>query len=53
MWYVDQHPTDVEAHPAAERRAEERPGQVPLSRLPFHRVRLAGSDAVPREGSTG
>ncbi|HEU4562177.1 MAG TPA: hypothetical protein VFS20_30390, partial [Longimicrobium sp.] len=53
MWYVDQHPNDVETLPAAERRAEERPGQVPLSRLPFNRIRLSGGDVIPREGSTG
>lgn len=53
LWYVDQHPDDVESLPAAERRAEERPGQVPLTRLPFNRVRLSGGDVIPREGSTG
>jgi len=46
MWYVDQHPTDVEAFPAAERRAEERPGQVPLTRLSFHRVNLSGDGGI-------
>lgn len=52
MWYVDQNPTEVVALAAPERRAEERPGQVPLSRLPFHRVRLSGGD-FRGEGPTG
>ncbi|HEX6746637.1 MAG TPA: hypothetical protein VF092_05025 [Longimicrobium sp.] len=52
LWYVDAHPADVEAEPAPERRAEDRPGQVPLSRLPYHRVRLSGA-GFPAEGAEG
>jgi hypothetical protein len=53
MWYVANHPADVDPLPAAERRADERPGQVPLSRLPYHRVRLGGSGSVNHDGATG
>ncbi|HYH78594.1 MAG TPA: hypothetical protein VEX86_02330 [Longimicrobium sp.] len=53
MWYVDQHPTDVDALPAAERRAEERPGQVPLTRLPFHRVVLSGDGGIRGRPASG
>ena len=49
FWYADTHPQDVEAYPAPERRAEERPGSVPLSRLPFYRVGLSGSAAAPQD----
>jgi hypothetical protein len=52
MWYVEAHPGDVEAVGAPERRAEDRPGQVPLSRLPYHRVRLSGGGIAP-EGAAG
>ena len=45
FWYVDTHPQDVVTHPAPERRAEERPGSIPLSRLPFLRVGLSGDGA--------
>ncbi|HET7233972.1 MAG TPA: hypothetical protein VFJ16_28430 [Longimicrobium sp.] len=52
MWYVDQNPGQVEPLAAPERRAEERPGSVPLSRIPYHRVRL--SERNPRhDGATG
>ena len=51
LWYVDTHPEDVIPSDAPERRAEERLGSVPLSRLPYHRVTLAG--ARPPEGATG
>jgi hypothetical protein len=44
LWYVDAHPGHVERHETAERRAAERPGAAPLSRLPFHRVSLAEVD---------
>ena len=53
MWYVDTNPADVEAFPAAERRGEERAGQVPLTRLPFHHVRLAGGGTLEHQGPTG
>lgn len=54
MWYVAAHEADVDALPAPERRGEERPGQVPLSRLPFHRVRLSGDgDTLAHGGATG
>ncbi|HEX8904089.1 MAG TPA: hypothetical protein VF771_04565 [Longimicrobiaceae bacterium] len=52
MWYVDTRPADVEPLAAPERRAEDRPGQVPLSRLPYHRVRLSGGGLAP-EGAAG
>ncbi|HEV2148411.1 MAG TPA: hypothetical protein VGR37_13495 [Longimicrobiaceae bacterium] len=44
LWYVDAHPGHVARHETAERRAAERPGTAPLSRLPFHRVSLAEAD---------
>lgn len=50
LWYVDRHPGQVTAHAAPERRAHDRPGALPLSRLPYHRVVLDGGDgeAAPR-----
>lgn len=53
LWYVETHPEDVEPLVAPERRGEDRPGQVPLSRLAYHRVRLSGEDALPRSGAEG
>jgi len=53
MWYVEAHPGDVEAVNAPERRAEDRPGQVPLSRLPYHRVRLSGGGGIAAQGAAG
>jgi hypothetical protein len=53
MWYVETHAQDVEALAAPERRAEDRPGQVPLSRLPFHRVRLSGGGTLAPDGAAG
>jgi hypothetical protein len=53
LWYVEAHPSDVEPVAAPERRTEDRPGQVPLSRLPFHRVSLAGASGLPPEGAEG
>lgn len=54
LWYVETHPGDVEPFAAPERRGEDRPGQVPLSRLPFHRVCLSGAgEGMQPEGSTG
>ena len=53
LWYVETHPSDVEPFAAPERRGEDRPGQVPLSRLPFHRVCLAGGDALNHQGAEG
>jgi hypothetical protein len=44
LWYVDRHPGHVSAHAAPERREHERPGSVPLSHLPFHRVSLREED---------
>jgi hypothetical protein len=41
LWYVGEHAEQVEEAPPPERRGMERPGSVPFSRLPFHRVRLA------------
>lgn len=43
LWYVQTHGEDVAPAPAAERRGEERPGSVPLSRLEHHRVRLGSA----------
>jgi hypothetical protein len=43
LWYVENHAEDVTAAPAAERRAAERPGSVPLSRLEYHRVILGAA----------
>jgi hypothetical protein len=54
LWYVHANPGDVEPFPPAERRGEERPGQVPLTRLPFHRVRLSGDGGtLEHQGATG
>lgn len=52
LWYVHTHPQDVTPVPAAERRGEERPGSVPLSRLPHHRVGLSGGGRRA-DGATG
>lgn len=43
LWYVEAHAQDVTPAPAAERRGEDRPGMVPLSRLAFHRVILGSA----------
>ncbi|HSU15673.1 hypothetical protein [Longimicrobium sp.] len=53
MWYVEAHPEDVEAFAAPERRGEDRPGQVPLSRLGYHRVRLSGGGSIAPQGAAG
>lgn len=53
LWYLQSHPADVEPLTAPERRGEERPGQVPLSRLAYHRVSLAGGEAMPPDGAGG
>ena len=45
--------TMVEPMPAPERRAEDRPGQVPLCRLPYHLVSLAGETGLASEGAAG
>jgi hypothetical protein len=42
FWYLETRAEDVTQAPAPERRAFDRPGSVPLSRLDFHRVRLGG-----------
>jgi hypothetical protein len=52
LWYVDTHPALVEPRTAPERRAEERPGSVPMSRLPYHRVSLDGG-GFAAEGAAG
>lgn len=44
LWYIQDHAEQVTAAPAAERRAAERPGSVPLSRLGYHRVRLGDGE---------
>lgn len=46
LWYIDRHPGQVTAHAAVERRARDRPGTVPFSRLAYHRVALDGGDAA-------
>jgi hypothetical protein len=43
LWYVESHAEDVTPAPAPERRALDRPGSAPLSRLEYHRVRLGGA----------
>jgi hypothetical protein len=43
LWYMESHAEDVTAAPAPERRAHDRPGSVPLSRLEYHRVRLGAA----------
>ena len=53
LWYVDTRPQDVAPFAAPERRSEERPGQVPLSRLSFHRVTLSGEETVHGDGAQG
>ena len=52
LWYVDSRAEDVTPVSAPERRGEERPGSVPLSRLPYHRVVLSGG-GTRAEGATG
>jgi len=42
MWYIENHAEDVTHAPPPERRAWDRPGSPPYSRLDFHRVRLGG-----------
>jgi hypothetical protein len=42
LWYIENHTEDVTPAPAPERRAWDRPGSPPFSRLDFHRVRLGG-----------
>ena len=48
-WYLERHAEDVVPAPAAERRAEDRPGSVNLSRIAYHRVRLGGQEATEAE----
>jgi hypothetical protein len=43
LWYVENHAEDVTGAPALERRAHDRPGSVPFSRLEYHRVRLGSA----------
>jgi hypothetical protein len=43
LWYIGTHAEDVTAAPPPERRASDRPGSVPFSRLEFHRIRLGGA----------
>lgn len=42
LWFIDRNPEGVAPEPPPERRTEDRPGSVPLSRMDFLRVRLAG-----------
>lgn len=53
LWYVDTHPQDVAPAEAPERRGEERAGSVPLSRLPYFRVRLTAADSLRGDGAQG
>jgi hypothetical protein len=53
LWYVDTHSEDVLPMSAPERRAEERPGSAPLSRLAYQRVTLSGGGGLQAEGATG
>ena len=41
LWYIDTQSGEIPAETAPERRAGDREGSIPLSRLPFQRVRLA------------
>ena len=43
LWYIGSHVEDVTSAPPPERRAANRPGSVPLSRLEFHRIRLGAA----------
>ena len=52
LWYVDSHAGDVAPTIAAERRSEDRPGSIPFSRLPYHRVTLGG-EGFRAQGSEG
>jgi hypothetical protein len=45
LWYVQDHAEQVTPAPPAERRSGDRPGSAPLSRLEYHRVRLADGGA--------
>ncbi len=44
LWYVGMSAEEVTEAPASERRAADRPGVAPLSRLPFHRVRMGAAE---------
>ncbi|MBD0321288.1 MAG: hypothetical protein ICV87_13185 [Gemmatimonadetes bacterium] len=44
LWYIDTQAGEIPAETAPERRADDREGSVPLSRLPFQRVRLADGE---------
>jgi hypothetical protein len=41
LWYIETHAGELPPETAPERRAGDREGSIPLTRLPFHRVRLA------------
>lgn len=47
LWYVDRHPEDVRAFNAPERRTNDRPGSIALSRLNYQRVELGGGPDAP------
>lgn len=47
LWYVDSHPEDVALCGAPERRTQERPGTVSLSRLAYHRVGFGVAGTPP------
>lgn len=48
IWYVDQHPEDAAQETAPERHGVDRPGDLPLPRIPYFRVSLGS--ASPEEG---
>jgi len=44
LWYIHTQSGEIPAETAPERRVDDREGAVPLSRIPFHRVRLADAE---------
>lgn len=44
LWYIDTQSGEIPTETAPERRAEDREGGIPLSRLAFQRVRLADGE---------
>jgi hypothetical protein len=53
LWYVDTHPADVEPCEAPERRTQDRPGSVPLSRLYYYCVRFGAGGDGEASGAPG
>jgi hypothetical protein len=43
LWYIDTQAGEIPTETAPERRTDDGQGNVPLSRLPFQRVRLSGA----------